>query len=153
MNIEIHTQQATLLHLNEIMKIEHACFDMDAFSGQQMAYLISRAKGIFMIAKSDNRVVGYIAFITSERHHTGRVYSIAVMPEFRNSGVGGKLLEKVIEYASQKELKAVFLEVRTDNLVAISVYEKKGFTKRLVKPDYYHDGTAAYSMVLYLKRI
>jgi len=148
MSVDIYTGKASLSDLEKIMKIENACFGADAFSRQQMAYLISHAKGIFLVAKYDDKIAGYISFITSKRHNTGRIYSVAVMPEYRNYGVGGKLLNKTIEYAIQKELNAIFLEVRTDNLTAISIYEKKGFTKRFIKPNYYHDGADGYSMVL-----
>lgn len=150
MNIQIHIDRASLSDLNEIMLVEATCFGEDAFSRQQIAYLISHAKGIFLKVIYDKKVIGYISFPTSERHHTGRIYSIAVVPGYRNYGVGGKLLDQTIEYATQKQLKAVFLEVRTDNSAAISVYEKKGFVIRSIKPEYYHDGADAYSMVLYL---
>lgn len=150
MNIEIHTEQASLSDLDEIMGIEHTSFGADAFSRQQMAYLVSHAKGVFLIARYNKKIAGYISFTTSNRHNTGRIYSIAVNPEYRACGIGGVLLRKTIEFAHQKGLRSIFLEVRTDNSTAISVYEKNGFTKRSIKPEYYHDGADAYSMVLLL---
>lgn len=146
----VNIKQASFADLNKIMEIEYTCFGEDAFSRQQMAYLISHAKGIFLIAKYDNETIGYVSFTTSDRHNTGRIYSIAVNPEYRTCGIGGILLNKTIEYAETKKLRAIFLEVRTDNSAAISVYEKKGFVKRSVKPEYYHDGADAYSMVLHI---
>lgn len=147
----VNIKQASFSDLNEIMEIEYTCFGEDAFSRQQMAYLITQAKGIFLIAEYDSKIAGYISFTTSKRHHTGRIYSVAVLPEYRTCGIGGILLNKTIEYAETKKLNAIFLEVRTDNAAAISVYEKKGFVKRSVKPGYYHDGADAYSMVFYRK--
>ncbi len=151
MNPDINVRQASFEDLDEIMKIEFACFDADAFSRQQIAYLIMRSKGKFLVAVHNNKIAGYISFITSLRHNTGRVYSIAVSPEHRGVGIANILMDKTIDLANVKKLRAIFLEVRTDNTVAIQLYEKKGFILRSVKRNYYHDGASAYNMVLRLQ--
>ncbi|NDV82274.1 ribosomal protein S18-alanine N-acetyltransferase [Bacteroides sp. 51] len=148
MNTAILVERISLSDLSEVMEIENACFGVDAFSRRQMFYLMTYAKGTFLVARHDGQLAGYIALITSRRHNTGRVYSIAVSPQYRGQGVGSALLNKAIKYAHIIELKAIFLEVRMDNDSAISLYEKKGFTKRSIRLNYYEDGADAYSMVL-----
>jgi ribosomal protein S18 acetylase RimI-like enzyme len=37
------------------------------------------------------------------------------------------------------------LEVRTDNFVAMRLYERRGYQKTRLKPGYYEDGAAAFS--------
>ena len=137
--------------LDDIMKIEYACFQADAFSRYQMAYLITHSKGIFLVAHHSDEIAGYISFITSNRHNTGRIYSIAVSPAHRGKGIAEMLIDKSIRYTQKNKLRAIFLEVRTDNTVAIQLYKKKGFTEHSVKQNYYNDGAPAYSMVLRLQ--
>lgn len=148
MNPAILVERISISDLNEVMNIENACFGVDAFSRRQMIYLMTYAKGSFLVARHDGQLAGYMALITSKRHNTGRVYSIAVSPQYRGMGIGGALIDKAIKFARITELKAIFLEVRMDNDSAIALYEKKGFVKRSIKPGYYEDGADAYSMVL-----
>ena len=150
MNPAVLVERISLADLNGVMEIENACFGVDAFSRRQMLYLMTYAKGAFLVARHDGLLAGYIALITSQRHNTGRVYSVAVSPQYRGAGIGSALLDKAIKFARIMELKAIFLEVRMDNDSAISLYEKKGFVKRSVKLNYYEDGADAYSMVLAL---
>ncbi len=150
MSADISIERISLTDLNDLMEIEDACFGIDAFSRRQMLYLITQSKGLFLIAKHNNQVAGYVLLITIHRHNTGRIYSIAVSPQHRGNGIGELLLEKAIEFARNNALKAIFLEVRTDNNAAISLYHKKGFVKRALKLNYYEDGADGYSMVVRL---
>ena len=144
-------KQALSEDLDAIMNIENVCFQADAFSRHQISYLITRSKGIFLIALHNNEIVGYISFIISGRHNTGRIYSIAVAPGYRGEGIADMLMNKSIEHAHKNILKAIFLEVRTGNQAAIQLYQKKSFTIHSVKNNYYNDGAPAYSMVLRLQ--
>ena len=140
--------RALLENLNDIMNIENACFGSDAFSCYQIAYLITRSKGLFLIAGHNGEIAGYISFIISGRHNTGRIYSIAVSPNHRGAGIADALMNEAIGYAKEKRLRAIFLEVKIDNIAAIKLYKKKGFVVHSIKQNYYKDGTSAYSMVL-----
>ncbi len=148
MKRDIVIRGAVKSDIDGIMSLEKRCFSRDAFSRRQMEYLISNAKGLFCVALADGNIVGYITLLATGRSNTGRIYSIAVTPGYRGGGVAGLLIDRALDYAAEKELRAVFLEVRTDNIPAIRLYEKKGFIKRLMKYGYYGDGTDAYSMVL-----
>ena len=148
MNAGIRFRQASSGDLDEVMKIENSCFGTDAFSRQQIAYLMTHSKGIFLIAEHEGQIAGYLSFIISRRHNTGRIYSIAVASEHRGLGIAGIFMDRTIALSDEKDLRAVFLEVRTDNTAAIHLYKKKGFTIRSVKHNYYHDGASAYKMML-----
>ena len=62
-----------------------------------------------------------------------RIYSIAVSKKARNLGVGSAMLEFLT-----LEFKTLRLEVRSDNK-AIHLYEKFGFKKVKILPNYYED--------------
>ena len=147
---DVLIERISLTDLNDLMEIENACFGIDAFSRRQMLYLITQSKGIFLIAKHNNQIAGYVLLITSHRHNTGRIYSIAVSPQHRGKGIGEMLLDEAMKFVRNTGLKGIFLEVRTDNDAAISLYKKKGFVKRALKLSYYEDGADGYSMVIRL---
>ena len=62
-----------------------------------------------------------------------RIYSIAVSKKARNLGVGSAMLEFLT-----LKFKTLRLEVRSDNK-AIHLYEKFGFKKVKILPNYYED--------------
>ncbi|MDR0394762.1 MAG: ribosomal protein S18-alanine N-acetyltransferase [Tannerella sp.] len=144
----IHLREASAERdLEEVMQIEWNSFnDWDAFPYREMTALMTRAAGLFLIAEYDGAIAGYLSFTICRRHNTGRVYSLAVAPAYRGLGVADALMERAIACAQEKGLRAVFLEVRTDNFTAIRLYEKKGFTRRFTKQSYYSDGNPAYYM-------
>lgn len=134
--------------LAALLAIEQAGFGADAFSRRQMRYLMTRAKGAFFIALREGVPAGYISVLASARHRHGRIYSLAVDAVFRGQGVAEALLDRALDFARARNLRSVFLEVRPENKAAAALYGKKGFIKRAVIPDYYHDGAPAVSMML-----
>lgn len=138
--------------LAALLAVEQASFGADAFSRRQMRYLMTRAKGAFFIALRQGVPAGYISVLASARHRHGRIYSLAVDAAFRGQGVAEALLDRALDFARARSLRSVFLEVRPENKAAAALYGKKGFVKRAVIPDYYHDGGSADSMVLLFTR-
>lgn len=147
---DIVIRPAVRTDLAGILRIENACFGCDAFSRRQFRYLLSQARGIFRLALREDVPVAYMSMLTTARHPVGRIYSLAVVPECRGMKLAGRLMDEAIAYARSQGLEAVFLEVRTDNRPALSLYEKKGFVRHAVKKNYYPDGADAYSMVIRL---
>lgn len=60
-----------------------------------------------------------------------------VKEEYRNKKIGTKLLEYLINYAKEKGMINITLEVRCNNDVAIHLYEKFGFKKVATREKYY----------------
>ena len=146
-----HIRPATVKDLNTLISIETACFAAgDAFSRRQLRYILTRAQGIVFIAEYENVPAGYVSVLLRTQHLQGRIYSIAVSPEQRGNGIAETLLDKALAFAQERRVHAVFLEVGIDNSKALSLYFKKGFEKRGIKPNYYCNGGNAYSMVLRL---
>jgi ribosomal-protein-alanine N-acetyltransferase len=54
-------------------------------------------------------------------------------------GVGSALLSRIIETAKRLKVKVAFLEVRSGNHAAQSLYEKNGFKAIARRADYYTD--------------
>lgn len=84
-----------------------------------------------------DRVWGYLCFwLVAEETH---ILNLAVHPQWRCQGVGGRLLEYVVDYSRAKGAEEIFLEVRRSNYRAISLYRRFHFQPRGVRPRYYSD--------------
>ena len=70
------------------------------------------------------------------------LYRIAVSAEFRRQGLGERLLASFIEKCREKGGEKIFLEVRSRNTPAISLYKKAGFEEISVRKGYYGDDDA-----------
>jgi ribosomal-protein-alanine N-acetyltransferase len=96
----------------------------------------------------DDRLIGYAGLSVAGRvpYAETSVHTIGVDPEWQGRGVGTTLLRTLLDVAD--ELSApVFLEVRTDNEAAISLYRKHGFQRLGLRRRYYQPSNAdAYTM-------
>ena len=147
MNADVVLRRASVQDLAAILAVERSGFTGEAFSRRQLRYLVTRSKGAVFVTVCAGRVTGYISLLTSARHGQGRVYSIAVKPEYRGQGIAERLMDAGLDFAREQGLNAVFLEVETGNRAARALYLKKGFVERCTKPGYYHNGADALSMV------
>ena len=64
---------------------------------------------------------------------------MAVFPQFRKTGIGKLLLERVFALAKDIGLSFISLEVRESNTPAISLYSKKGFKTEGKRRNFYRD--------------
>ena len=120
-------------HIKEIARLEEICFSEPwSEEGILEAYRLGTK---FFAAEADKKLIGYIgikAFIDE-----GYITNIAVFPEFRRRGVAKALLNKVFEFAKEKGLSFVSLEVRPSNTEAVSLYEKTGFREEGRRKNFY----------------
>jgi len=86
---------------------------------------------LFFLAYSGRNCVGmancFIGFSTFQGRNLLNIHDIAIDPMYRGKGVGDALLGWIIEYAKRRSFCRINLEVRTDNIVALSLYLKHGF--------------------------
>ena len=143
-------ETGTLSHLPDVVALEKACFGADQFSKRQLAYLMTKAQGAFLVACHKARAVGYVSLVCRANSTNLRIYSIAVAPDFQGQHVGQLLLDKTLQFAHEKQLQQISLEVNVNNAAAIGFYQKNGFQTVGIIPAYYHDGSAAYRMHLIL---
>jgi [ribosomal protein S18]-alanine N-acetyltransferase len=93
--------------------------------------------GVRYVAVVENlgRVVGWCAarVIAPE----AELLKIAVHREQRRQGIGGLLLAALIEYLQGNGVRELFLEVRAENLPAVLMYRRYGFSTVGKRPGYY----------------
>ena len=56
-------------------------------------------------------------------------------PERRGQGLGGALLEAAIEHSRERGATRMDLNTSTDDVAALGLYERAGFTNREGSPD------------------
>lgn len=86
---------------------------------------------IVLLARVDNVFCGLLIAFENFSTFTVKpminIHDLIVLPELRNSGIGHKLLDSIIEIAEKRGCSRITLEVRNDNINAQYLYKKMGF--------------------------
>ena len=83
---------------------------------------------IVVEATVNHKAAGLVAFYANDfQTKLAYISQIAVLPDMQRKGVGECLLKKCEEYCKAVGMKALRLEVKTDNQKAIAFYSKQGF--------------------------
>lgn len=128
---------AGILDLNALRKLEHACFDIDAWSLFDLIAVLSWPEVIRFKAVEGSQMIGFVAGETRHSHGEAWIATIAVDPRFQRRGIGRELLHACeAQFKSQK----VKLTVRVSNQGAISLYEREGYRTTDIWRRYYKDG-------------
>ncbi len=91
----------------------------------------------YIVVLDSKKVVGYLGFwaIIDEAHIT----TIAILKTYRRKHLALQLFNKMMEIVKDKEIMAITLEVRENNIPAICLYEKLGFKRESIRKNYYQD--------------
>jgi [ribosomal protein S18]-alanine N-acetyltransferase len=147
--MEIKIETATINLLDKLHGIEKQSFGREAFSRQQIAYLLTNYNAIALTARINDEIAGFIiASIDIARNNLfGHILTIDVSPQHRRQGIAQKLLSETETQLKEKGVSECRLEVREDNTVAINLYQKLGY-KKVGKLEKYYGKTHG----LYLKK-
>jgi ribosomal-protein-alanine acetyltransferase len=144
MTITIET--ASMRHLDRLCEIERECFKEEAFSRQQIANLLMDYNTISLIAVEKSDIVGFIigTIIFERKALDGHVLTIDVAPPSQRRGVGQRLLQEMEKIFAEKDVKTCHLEVREDNIKALSLYEEAGYQTIGKLENYYGKADGLY---------
>ena len=101
----------------------------------------------YIVAKENDEVVGFAGLSTCLDEAT--LNNIVVKKSHRNRGIGGELLEALIELCGELSIRTFTLEVDTENEPAIHLYEKFGFKNLVIRKKYYNNTRDAFIMTKY----
>ncbi|MBI4743264.1 MAG: ribosomal protein S18-alanine N-acetyltransferase [Actinobacteria bacterium] len=123
--------------LINVYAIERSVFSQPWTIGMFVSELRRKDLGIYFVAKTGKKVIGYGGLITIGDE--GHIMNLAVDNKFQNQGVGSLLLLNLINAAVKKGAKRLTLEVRKSNSKAQAFYRKFGFSETGIRKEYYHD--------------
>ena len=131
---------ATEANLEQIMQLEHECFDRDAWLEETMRFELSADHTRYFVLFDEGQILGYAGLSKLPGQNQADVQTVAVSSKVRGQGFGRKLMERLLTEARFLRATEIFLEVRADNLVAQNLYETLGFEhidtrKRYYQPD------------------
>lgn len=129
--MEIKIETASIRLLDKLCEIEEQCFNEEAFTKRQIAYLLTDYNTIVFVAKVNSVIAGFIIAQVEIENNTlfGHIITINVAPDYRRKGIASKMLTETEEVLKQKSMIECRLEVREDNNAALKLYQKGGYQK------------------------
>lgn len=114
----------TMEDVPEVAALEKQCFSQP-WSAQVLEAELGNPNSVFLAAKETDRLAGYIGMhrVMDE----GYLFNVAVDSGFRRRGVATALVNQLVEFAKEKRMSFLTLEVREGNATAIALYQKLGF--------------------------
>ena len=118
----------------EIVKIEEK-YIPNGWSEKGFSDWLENKNNVIFKAVEDGKIIGFVngSWVIDE----AELLNIAVVEKSRRKGVAAMLLEALERFLREKNAEKIFLEVREQNLAAISFYEKNGFEKNGLRKNYY----------------
>lgn len=121
----------------QVQLVERKCFTTPWSRSIFISEITRNDNAIYVVAIIGERVVGYagIWIILDEGHIT----NIGVDPAFQRQGIGWSLMEQITNYAVERGVMRMTLEVRVSNYGAQALYDKMGFVPNGIRKEYYQD--------------
>lgn len=132
-------KKMTLKDFNEISNILISDFD-NFWTSNCLKNELNCTNSYFLVARENNKIIGFAGLkkILDEAD----IMNIVVRKDSRSQGIGSKLLENLIIYAKDTNLKTLNLEVNENNFSAIHLYYKFGFNYVGIRKNYYNNNSA-----------
>ncbi len=142
---EVVCRRVGLNRTDDLLALEESCFSTDRINRRNLRNLLRSPSAFCIGAYHDGELVGSMVVLFRRNLRSARIYSIAVAERARGLGIGRRLMAKAEREARARGCDRMHLEVRMDNMPAIGLYERLGFSALKVRPGYYEDG--AHAMV------
>ena len=142
----VTVQDASMKCLERLFEIEKECFVEEAFTKKQISLLLTDYNSISLIAKQNGEIVGFIVgmIYPDGKVVNGHILTIDVSPRHRRKGIGRMLLQEVESIFARKGVQACLLEVREDNVPALSLYSELGYKEIGRLKNYYGNANGIY---------
>ena len=129
-----------------MVSLDKQLFPYSPWSSGQYREEISAPTRHFIVALDDAQsIIGY-AGVLALGGSAADILTVGVIPEHRGQGIARALMALITEWAKTQGSNAMMLEVKIDNVEAISLYESLGFLKLNIRKDYF--GSALDALVM-----
>jgi len=86
-----------------------------------------------MVAIFGEEIIGYCRIENNDDQKAE--FGVVVDQDFWNNGIATYLMEDAMDWATSSPLSKIYLEVYKENLAAIHIYQKAGFTTETTKDE------------------
>lgn len=131
--------------LDNISETLTTCFD-DFWNYNILKSELENNNSQYIVAKLGENIVGFAGIIDTLDQM--EITNIVVRKDMRHKGIGNTLLNELIKISIKNNKNTIFLEVNSNNLFAIKLYEKNGFKKVGLRKNYYNNTDDAILMNL-----
>lgn len=139
-------RKAVSSDISKLYSIEKELFNAQNFPLSRSSFYYHVQHNSLYVAEMDGDIVAYILVLIKRRD--AKLYSIGVLDAFRGNKIAEKLLKHISCELISLGFERMLLEVRTDNIAAIALYKKIGFSLVKTLNAFYKDGCDAYLMEL-----
>jgi len=141
---------ANAFDLPVFVSLDKELFPYSPWSASQYKEEFSSPTRLFVVAvDADQNIIGY-AGVFAPGATEADILTVGVVPERRGKGVAKALMALITNWAIEQGTTAMMLEVKTDNLQAIGLYESLGYSRLNIRKDYFGAGLDAQVMRLEL---
>lgn len=108
-------------------------------------------RNLFLVAEVNSKIIGFArcAGNTLSRFRHKAEFGICIMKEYWGNGIGGVLLENILQWADTIGIKKISLNVIEVNTKAIRLYKQYGFIEEgLLRKDRIHRDGKYYDTVI-----
>lgn len=123
-------------YLDSLLNVINTCFSPEITrTALEHEYYKPISNYIIAIDESTDKVIGFIGIwiVAGE----GDIINVGVLPEYRNMGIGSKLINSLTTICRDLNCRKIFLEVRESNKAAKSLYNKFSFIEESLRKNYY----------------
>jgi len=133
----------TIEDIDALLYIEEHSFQSDCISRRSFRQFIASPTARVIVAETPTRIIGYAVILFRRKTALARLYSIAVLKDITQRGIGKRLLEAAEHAAFEEGRVYMRLEVHENNEQAIRLYRR--FHYRLIGHylNYYDDHATA----------
>lgn len=123
--------------LDAVLAIEVDLFPIDAWSEELFLGELAEVSNSrdLAVAVIDSQIVGYASFRYVGKQ--GDVNTVAVSKTHQGKGIGAALMDWLESQATLRNVREIFLEVRSDNDAAMKMYSTRGYERIDVRRNYY----------------
>lgn len=128
-----------MINFSQLFEIEQDCFG-GSWTAEMLKAELDNPLTVSVTHTESGRLAAFaLGRVAADE---GELYQIGTLTGFRGRGIAEKLLVELLEKMRKKGASVCFLEVRSRNSAAISLYEKIGYERVSVRKNYYPDDDA-----------
>ena len=144
-------REANAFDLPVFVSLDKDLFPYSPWTAGQYKEEFSSPTRHFVVAVDEEQsIIGYAGVFAPGKTEAD-ILTVGVVPEHRGKGIAKELMALITNWAKVQGSTAMMLEVKTDNVDAIGLYESLGYLKINLRKNYFGAGLDALVMRKELK--